>query len=66
MRRSLVILVLGIGLVALCVMRVQSEMQVEALALVPFAMPIWGIAILGGVILTVVGLMGLVKSIRQS
>lgn len=66
MLKSIILLVAGIGLVSLCVARAQTEMQVEALALIPFAMLIWAGAFFGGVALAVVGLVGLFKAFKRT
>lgn len=66
MRKSIILLLAGIGLVSLCVARAQTEMQIEALALTPFAMLLWVSALFGGATLAVVGLVGLLKALKRA
>ncbi|MCK6105878.1 MULTISPECIES: hypothetical protein [unclassified Brevundimonas] len=66
MRKSILLLLVGIGLVSLCVARAHTEMQIEALALIPLALLLWVIAFFGGATLVVVGLVGLLKAVRRA
>lgn len=66
MRKSIILLLVGIGLVSLCVARAHTEMQIEALALIPFAMLLWIVAFFGGATLAVVGLVGLLKAVKRA
>lgn len=66
MRKSILLLLVGIGLISLCVARSHTEMQIEALVLIPFAMLLWVVAFFGGATLVVVGLVGLLKAVRRA
>lgn len=66
MRKSILLLLVGIGLVSLCVARARTEMQIEALALIPLAVLLWVIAFFGGATLVVVGLVGLLMAVRRA
>lgn len=66
MRKSIILLFVGMGLVSLCVAHAHTEMQIEALALIPFAMLLWIVAFFAGATLSVVGLVGVLRAGKRA